>query len=258
MPSGETVGVISVPMFGELEQSLKTVAAELPAKPSAVLVISGHWEAPEFKVASAATPGMVYDYHGFPEHTYHVRYPAPGDPALAAEVQQRLSNAGLPCHLDSEQGFDHGAFSLLYPMYPEADVPVVQLSLLHSMDPASHIAAGRALAPLREKNVLIVGSGMSYHNLRLLGPGGAEPSQQFDKWLQQTLVESEPDTRRERLEHWSHAPSARTAHPREDHLLPLMVALGAAEREPAKCIYRQQDLFGGITISSYRFGNLPD
>ena len=139
-------------------------------------------------------------------------------------------------------------------MYPHADVPVLQLSLLRGYDPRVHIAAGRALAPLRQEGVVIVGSGLSYHNLRQMGPQADSASKAFDDWLQQTLTESDADTRLKRLLSWSTAPAARIAHPQEDHLIPLMVAVGAAETEAAHRIYHEDKFFGGVVVSSYRFG----
>jgi aromatic ring-opening dioxygenase catalytic subunit (LigB family) len=138
------------------------------------------------------------------------------------------------------------------------DVPVLQLSLRVGYDPAEHLAVGRALAPLRDQGVLIVGSGLSYHNLRRMGPPAAVPSRQFDDWLQQTLVTSDAPQRVQRLIAWQDAPAARIAHPQEDHLLPLMVAVGAAEHEPAACVYHENGFFGGVTVSSFRFGRSAD
>lgn len=243
--------------FHQLEASLKRIPEELGHKPRAVLMISGHWEAERFELMAAERPGMVYDYGGFPPHTYQVRYPAPGEPALAREVAARLEAAGLPTALSESQGFDHGAFTTMFPMYPEADVPLVQLSLQRAYDPAQHLALGRALAPLRDEGVLIVGSGLSYHNLRAFGPAARQASGQFDAWLQQALLRETPEGRSEALLHWSDAPAARQAHPREDHLLPLMVAVGAAEGEAGALVYHEPDFMGGVTASSFRFGALP-
>ncbi|HYH51961.1 MAG TPA: class III extradiol ring-cleavage dioxygenase, partial [Acidimicrobiia bacterium] len=134
------------------------------------------------------------------------------------------------------------------------EIPVVQLSIKRSFDPEEHLAVGRALAPLRDEGVLIVGSGFSYHNMRLMGPGGEGPSSEFDAWLGTTLIDSTPAERTVRLREWAKAPSARIAQPREDHLIPLMVAVGAAEDEPATRSYYQNDWFGGVTASSFRFG----
>lgn len=241
-------------MFRHLEASLVDIPRQLGTTPTAVLSISGHWEAPQFAVMAQPSPPMVYDYSGFPEHTYRVRYDAPGAPAVAARVQQLLQGAGLPATLDMQQGFDHGTFAPLVIMYPEANVPVLQLSLQSGYDPAIHLAAGRALAPLRNEGVLILGSGLSYHNMRQMGPGGQRASKAFDDWLQDALVHRSGPERSEWLLHWSEAPYAREAHPREDHLIPLLVATGAAELESATCIYHEENLFGGVVASSFRFG----
>ncbi|HEX7645426.1 MAG TPA: class III extradiol ring-cleavage dioxygenase [Burkholderiaceae bacterium] len=242
----------------KLEQSLIAMRAELADAPKAILMVSGHWEEQGFAISSGAHPGMVYDYYGFPEYLYHIRYGAPGSPELAQRVRDLLAAAGIDARLDPTRGFDHGTFSIMKPLYPEENIPVVQLSLDARLDPARHLAAGRALAALRDEGVLIVGSGLSYHNLReMRGTSGHEPSRRFDAWLQQTLIESTPAARAERLIAWTEAPAARAAHPREDHLIPLMVAVGAAGDEAGAVTYHQTDFAGGITASSFRFGNPP-
>lgn len=244
--------------FGKLEQSLVDMRAELGDAPKAVLMVSGHWEADGFTVSSGAQPGMVYDYYGFPEYLYHIRYGAPGSPELARRVQDLLREGGLEAGLDPARGFDHGTFSIMKPLYPEEDMPVVQLSLDASLDPALHLEVGRALAPLRDEGVLIVGSGLSFHNLRAMrGTSGHEPSREFDAWLQHTLIGAAPDERARLLIEWERAPSARIAHPREDHLVPLMVVVGAAENEAGATTYHQTDFSGGLTVSSFRFGGPP-
>ncbi len=238
----------------QLEASLQTIPRQISSKPKAVLMISGHWEEPDFTVMASPHPPMIYDYSGFPENTYHITYPAAGSPSLAHRVRDLAEPAGFRIRLDSTRGFDHGAFVPLSVMFPRADVPVVQLSLRSDYDPAAHFDLGRALMPLRNEGVLIVGSGLSYHNLRRFSQNGAKASQEFDRWLNETLRESDPPLRRERLMHWSEAPSARDAHPVEDHLLPLMVAAGSAEGEAAQVFYHQDDFFGGLAVSSFRFG----
>ena len=244
--------------FDQLEQSLLDIRKELNDAPRAVLVISGHWEENGFAISSGEQPGMVYDYSGFPEHTYHIRYKAPGSPALAARVQELLGAGGVDARLDPDRGFDHGTFSIMKPLYPGEDIPLVQLSIDRSYDPALHLKLGRLLAPLRDEGVLIIGSGLSYHNLReARGDEGVEPSRQFDAWLHQTLLGAKPEERTERLLHWEQAPLARAAHPEEDHLIPLMAVVGAAEEENGAVVYHQKDLFGRITASSFRFGNVP-
>jgi aromatic ring-opening dioxygenase catalytic subunit (LigB family) len=237
-----------------LEASLVDIARQIGRRPKAVLVVTSHWEESEFTLASSAAPGMIYDYAGFPPHTYQVQYRAPGAPELARRAAELIGAAGHPVLLDPLRGFDHGTFSMLYPIYPEADVPVLQLSIKHGYDPQTHIEVGRALAPLRREDVLIIGSGLSFHNLRQFGPGGRVASHRFDDWLRMVLLELPPAQRRVALLHWSEAPYARLAHPREDHLLPLMVAFGAAENESASCVYHEDAFFGDLAVSSFRFG----
>jgi aromatic ring-opening dioxygenase catalytic subunit (LigB family) len=241
--------------YDQLEASLHDVRRELGQVPRAVLMISGHWEASRFLVSSAARPPMVFDYHGFPEHTYRIRYDAPGDPPLAETVRAMLVRGGLLSGLDPKRGFDHGTFTLMHTMYPEADMPLVQLSIRANLDPAEHIKVGGLIAPLRDEGILIVGSGFSYHDTRkIMNGAGAAASAEFDRWLADTLVDSSPDERQQRLLHWEAAPAARAAHPREDHLIPLMVAVGAAGSDAGVRVYHQSDFMGSITASSYRFG----
>jgi len=238
--------------FDRLEASLADIARQ-SGKPRAVLMISGHWEAPQATVQSGERPGMVYDYSGFPPHTYAIKYGSPGSPEVARRVKELLEGAGIAAALDPERGYDHGTFAPLQAMYPDADVPVVQLSLKHGYDPAEHLAIGRALAPLRDEGVLIVGSGLSFHNLRMWGAAARAPSKAFDAWLDEAL-NAEPVERTRRLERWEDAPAARIAHPEEDHFVPLMVAVGAAEGEKATRVYHEEDFMGGVTASSYKFG----
>ncbi|MGZ3275146.1 MAG: DODA-type extradiol aromatic ring-opening family dioxygenase [Caulobacteraceae bacterium] len=243
--------------FDKLEAGLLEVRAELADVPKAVLVISGHWETAQFEVSSATHPGMEFDYYGFPEHLYRITYPAPGAPALAERVAALLAAGGHPCKADPERGFDHGTFSLMKPLYPDAEMPIVQLSLRADLDPREHLDVGALLAPLRDEGVLIIGSGSSYHNLRLRGAQAVAPGRAFDDWLNQTLVESAFAERKARLLQWDRAPAARMVHPREDHLLPLMVAVGAAAGEPGVRVYHEADFMGGWVLSSWRFGSAP-
>jgi aromatic ring-opening dioxygenase catalytic subunit (LigB family) len=244
--------------FDKLEQSLIAMRQELGDRPRAVLVISGHWEEPGFAIASGARPGMVYDYVGLPEHLYQIQYRAPGAPELARRVHEMLKGGGLAARLDPTRGFDHGTVSIMKPLYPDADIPIVQLSLDASLDPALHLKAGRQLTPLRDEGVLIIGSGLTYHNVReMRGPRCAAASKAFDAWLQQTILDSPPDHRAQQLIAWEKAPRARAAHPRADHLLPLMVVAGAADQDRAVCTFHQTDFMGSLTVSSFRFGEMP-
>jgi aromatic ring-opening dioxygenase catalytic subunit (LigB family) len=240
-----------------LKRSLEDIPRQLDATPRAVLAVSGHWETAEFTVQTHPHPPMYYDYGGFPEFTYHIEYPAPGAPDVAERVVELLSEAGIAADRDGTRGFDHGVFAPLAVVYPNADVPVLQLSIKRTFDPAEHLTAGRALAPLRDEGVLIVGSGFTYHNLRNFGSGAAEPSRAFDEWL--TAAMAAPPAERSRLlTEWQHAPSARIAHPREDHLIPLLVAVGAAEHEAADRFYHEDDFMGHINSSSFRLGVTSD
>lgn len=232
-----------------MEAWLRGLGATLPARPKAIVVISGHWEEQAFTVTGAATPPLIYDYYGFPEHTYRLQYAAPGDPALAAHIVSLLNSAGLPSRVDPARGLDHGVFIPFMLIFPEADIPIVQLSLHHSLDPALHSRAGQALASLRGEGVLITGSGMSYHNMQGFGAAGRQASEQFDGWLFDTLCGA--DASMSALCQWEEAPSARAAHPREEHLIPLMVAAGAGEGAAAR-IYSDHVL--GVAVSAFRFG----
>lgn len=236
-----------------LATSLAAMPAELPGKPQAVLMISGHWETDDFAVMHNAHPPMVYDYYNFPPHTYEIKYAAPGAPALAETVAGMISAAGLPTRLDDEMGYDHGTFVPMALMYPEADMPLFQVSLRHGYDPAQHMALGRALAPLRDEGVLIVGSGLSYHNLAEFGPRAKVPSEEFDTWLNAALA-LPPAERSRAILDWESAPYARKCHAQEDHLAPLFTALGAAEDGAMARTYHQTGIFGGVTASSFRFG----
>jgi len=240
-------------LYGKLDASLRDIPRQIGVTPKAVLVITAHWEGREFMLSSSARPPMIYDYGGFPPHTYEVQYPAPGSPELAAQVQQLLQAGGHVAQLDAQRGFDHGTFSAMYPVYPKADVPIVQLSLKYGLDPQTHLEVGRLLAPLREQGVLIIGSGLSFHNLRAFNAAGASASHAFDGWLQQTMA-LPPQERSAQLMQWEQAPAARMAHPREEHLLPLMVVLGAAENEAAQMPYHEDAFMGGLAVSSFRFG----
>lgn len=232
---------------------LRGVAGTLPQPPRAILTVSAHWLEPAFAVTGARQPGLIYDYYGFPLHTYELRYSAPGDPALAARVAGLLGAAGLPCDQDALRGFDHGTFIPLKLMFPTADIPVVQLSLRRDLDPQAHFDAGRALAPLRGEGVLIVGSGMSFHNMRGYGDPRFGPlSDEFDCWLSAT-VEAAPAERAARLAHWEAAPAARLCHPprAEEHLLPLMVVAGAAAEGHGRRVFSDRVL--ETTLSAFRF-----
>lgn len=233
-----------------METFLRGITATLPGRPKAILVVSGHWETQGFAFTGAARPPMIFDYHGFPPHTYALRYDAPGDPALAARAAELLRARGLEAAVDPVRGFDHGVFVPLKVAFPDADIPVVVMSVDRDLAPALHRAAGAAIASLRDEGVLIIGSGMSFHNMRGYGDARfTEPSAQFDRWLT-TAVEAVPDARAAALDAWAEAPAGRLSHPREEHLIPLMVAAGASDA-PGTRIYGETVL--KTAISGYSF-----
>lgn len=228
-------------------RALRSVA---PTTPRAVLVVSAHWEEPVPTVMTSERPPLYFDYYGFPPEAYRLTWPAPGSPALAARVRQLLETAGFATAEDPARGFDHGAFVPLKLAFPDAEVPTIQLSLKQGLDPADHVAMGRALAPLRDEGVLLVGSGMTFHNMRGFGPAGRAPSITFDAWLSETIA-LEPAQRDARLNDWASAPAARLAHPREEHLLPLMVVAGAAGLDRGRADFAGTIV--GVQLSGYRF-----
>jgi aromatic ring-opening dioxygenase catalytic subunit (LigB family) len=236
----------------KMAEYLRGVRAAIGARPKAILVISGHWDAKRPTVNTASTHSLYYDYYGFPEHTYRLAYPAKGSPELAARVRDLLAKSGVASDEEANRGLDHGVFVPFMLMFPDADIPIVQLSQREDMDAAAHLAIGRALAPLRDENVLIVGSGMSYHNLREFfrgGKGDAEAAA-FDSWLAEAVAD--PADRDERLTAWRDAPGAVACHPEAEHLLPLHVVAGAAGADPGRRVY--QDRIMGKALSGFQFG----
>lgn len=227
------------PNHSEMVKTLKEIAAAV-GKPSAILVISAHWEARLPTVTSGKNPGIIYDYGGFPKEAYEIRYPAPGEPELAKGVVNALKRSGIEAMQDGRRGFDHGLFVPLKIMYPDADIPCVQFSLVHSLDAGLHIQIGKALQSLEWDNLLVIGSGFSFHNMRAFFRQNSQETREnniaFDEWLtsvvsEKTLTE---DIREERLAGWESAPGARFCHPREEHLIPLHVCYGMAAQASEK------------------------
>jgi len=230
---GGPLPLLGDPGHREMVERLTEMAGKL-RRPSAILVISAHWEESIATITSGTNPSLIYDYYGFPPESYDIQYPCPGEPTLAGQVYAALGNAGIPARLDDQRGFDHGLFVPLKLMYPEADIPCVQLSLVNSLNPEAHLAIGRALRALDYDNLLVIGSGFSFHNMRAFftpnTPDIQSRNEAFEDWLEETctdpkLTESE---RTQRLLHWELAPHARFCHPREEHLLPLHVCYGLA------------------------------
>jgi len=226
-----------LPILGDAShQAMVDFMIRLPerlTRPDAIVVCSAHWEESVPTLLGAQNPPLYYDYYGFPEEAYTVRYPAPGCPALAARISGWLRENSISASIDSRRGFDHGLFIPLKLMYPQADIPATQISLVNGLDPAAHLALGRALRPLMNENVLVIGSGFSFHNMGAFSwrndnrPDPANDA--FQNWLTETCAGEMPEAEREkRLLHWRQAPSARYCHPREEHLLPLHVCQGMA------------------------------
>ena len=232
-----------------LRAALEGIGPSLPQRPSAIVVVTAHWESGDVAIDSGATPGLIYDYGGFPPHTYQLTYPAPGAPGVATEVGALLGAAGIAHRLDPSHGWDHGVFIPLKVMYPDADIPVVAVSVLADFDPVAHLELGRALAPLRDRGVLIVGSGSSFHHFGNFGR--EEFAVPFDQWLHLALAQPEAE-RWQSLANWTDAPYARQVHGREEHLLPLMVAVGAAGAEVAHTIFNARVM--NTTMSCWTFG----
>lgn len=237
---GGPLPLLGDPGHQEMVANLRLLAEKYLARPSAILIVSAHWEEPRPTVTGGAHPPLIYDYYGFPEKSYSIQYPCPGAPSLARAVHRALEAAGFDAVLDESRGFDHGLFVPLKIMYPEADIPCFQLSLLRNLDPAAHLRLGSALADVGDGNLLVVGSGFSFHNLReFLATDTRESrsrNESFEAWLIQTCTDPglNEDERARRLEHWVEAPFARYCHPREEHLLPLHVCYGLARRPCAE------------------------
>lgn len=229
---------------------LRGIPDSLPQTPSAILIVSGHWETKGFALTGGGQPSLVFDYYGFPPHTYQLRYDAPGSPALAEDIAERLRVAGFAASTDATRGYDHGVFVPLKVAFPDARIPVIELSLDRELDAALHLALGETLAPLREQNVLVIGAGMSVHNLRALGdPRMTRPATEFDTWLNHAACAAAP-ARAAALSRWHEAPNARICHPRHEHLLPLMVAAGSS-RQAGQRVFHETVM--GTPISGFRF-----
>jgi aromatic ring-opening dioxygenase catalytic subunit (LigB family) len=239
-----------LPILGDAShKAMVDFMTRLPSqltKPEAILVISAHWEESSATLLGAQNPSMFYDYYGFPAEAYEIAYPAPGNPRQADRIVKILENNHIPARIDQQRGFDHGLFIPLKLMFPQADIPSLQLSLIRGLDPAAHVALGKALRGLMNENILVIGSGFSFHNLRAFfeqNTGAPDPANDsFQDWLIEVCAGSISQAEREqRLIEWEKAPSARYCHPREEHLLPLHVCAGMADK-PAKLIFDDQIL----------------
>jgi aromatic ring-opening dioxygenase catalytic subunit (LigB family) len=240
--------------WNRMAEFLKNLATTLPRTPKAIVMVSAHWLAPHFELTSGAQPELIYDYYGFPPHTYELKYPAPGAPELAEQIVTTLTAAGIASATNPQRGFDHGMFIPLKLIFPDAKIPVVQLSLHNSLDPVRHLEAGLALQALRDQDVLIIGSGMSFHNMRAYGnPKYGPVSDHFDTWLTQA-VQASPQDRYRLLTQWDQAPGARDCHPlrAEEHLIPLMSVAGAADQDAGRKVFADRVM--ETTLSAFTFG----
>jgi 4,5-DOPA dioxygenase extradiol len=237
----------------EMVNFIKEITPTL-GKPSAILVISAHWEADQPTLTSGTFPSLIYDYYGFPKESYEIKYPAPGSPELANKIFNLLGNVGIEAKLDDHRGFDHGLFVPLKMMYPDANIPCVQLSLVNGLQPEEHIQIGKALADLRKDNVLIIGSGFSFHNIKEFFALSTQETQAMNKSFEQWLIDTcssdqyTEEERKQRLINWDDTPAARYCHPREEHLLPLHVCYGVASTA-AKRVFEMEII--GKMASAY-------
>lgn len=232
---GGPLPLLGDPQHQELVAQLQGISEQLE-KPKAILVVSAHWEAETPTVTTAANPGLLYDYYGFSPESYEIQYPAKGHSGLAQQVLKTLAQNDIIATADDQRSLDHGVFVPLKLMYPDADIPVIQVSLMHNLDPQQHIALGKALTAIDHEGLLILGSGFSFHNMKaFFAPQNPETEKRnlaFENWLKDTLMRTDisEDDREQRLIHWAEAPEARFCHPREEHLLPLLVCYGATGR----------------------------
>jgi aromatic ring-opening dioxygenase catalytic subunit (LigB family) len=237
----------------KLERSLRTLIPAIGEQPKAIIVISAHWQEPSFTLMTNSQASIVYDYEGFPKHTYAIEYTTPQDPTLVKRIATQIIASGIHLRMEPARGFDQGAFAPLTVMFPSANIPTFQISLNSRFDAQDHLNLGKALAPLRSEGVLIIGSGMSFHNFSLDADKTLRYSAIFDDWLQQCLNYA-PAERWQRLCDWRCAHSSKLAHPTPEHFLPLLVALGAADGEVATKTYAENDYVENITLSGYQFG----
>ncbi len=236
----------------ELVDFFKHIAPTL-GNPTAILVISAHWEENKATITYGKNPSLFYDYFGFPDEAYEIKYPAPGEPKLAEKIYYLLEENGIDARLDNDRGFDHGLFVPLKIMFPDAEIPCVQLSLLKSLNPEDHIEIGNALSVLKNQNILIIGSGLSFHNMNAFFQSTTdvdEKNEEFEYWLINTCTNIDlPEIEREqKLKQWTNAPYAKYCHPREEHLLPLHMCYGICS-SPAKLVFNGKVL--GKKVSAF-------
>ena len=235
---GGPLPLLSDPAHQKLISFLKEIPSKLH-QPDLILVISAHWEESNTVVFGTGEIPLLYDYYGFPEKAYQIQYPVPGSEEKALDLVSVLEGAGISSTFNQKRGYDHGVYVPLALMYPEANIPVIQISLMKSLDPRQHLELGAALSPLLEENILILGSGFSLHNMRAFdwqNPQSSDPlNDSFQDWLISVCTASSgKQDRDEQLSNWESAPNSRYCHPREEHLLPLHVCAGLAEDNAEK------------------------
>lgn len=242
---GGPLPLLNDPNHHTLTQFITGLGHKL-ATPAAILVISAHWETSQPALTATDSPALLFDYSGFPPESYQLSYPAPGAPQLAAQIAEKLQQAGFNSQLNTSRGWDHGVFVPLLMLHPQADIPVLQLSLLKGLDPATHIALGEAISFLRQQNVLIIGSGMSFHNMQAFFRQDLVSDAQVETFNQYFIDSLQPQhsyaEQAKRLINWQQAPHARLMHPREEHLLPLHVCFGAAKGSTAQLLFNDKVL----------------
>lgn len=234
-----------------LENWLKNFHSSLKKQPKAIVIFSAHWEEDVFTVHIGERPPLLYDYYGFPEETYKIKYSAVGFPKLANQIVDLLKENNIKVKTEVTRGWDHGVFVPLKVMYPKEEIPIIQISLKNNLNVQEHIRIGQILQPLREQGVLIIGSGSSYHNFNNFGLAGYKMSQVFDTWLSDTLEIETKFIREKKLNEWYKESSARFSHPREEHLIPLMVFEGSS-KENEKIIKVFSDEVANVKISCFK------
>lgn len=237
---GGPLPLLQDPSHFKMIEFMKALPSKI-VKPEAIVVFSAHWEENGFKVQSSLNHDIVYDYYGFPKAAYDLKYPCQGNPDLAQEIYELIRLNNLECMLDSKRSYDHGSYIPLMMMYPNADVPVIQVSLNHNLSAEHHLMLGRSLRALKDRNILFIGSGFSFHNMRAFDFSGVEIQDEMNNAFQDSLIEIccndvNEDQQWDRLIHWADLPNARYCHPREEHLLPLHVCAGLAS-DQAQCIF---------------------
>lgn len=234
---GGPMPVLGDPGHQELVSTLKEVTKKLPEKPSVIIVVSAHWETSGFEITGGFSPSLIYDYYGFPPESYQFRYDSPGEPDLAKRISAQLAEVGIDLKVNITRGYDHGMFIPLMMMYPEANIPVVQISLDQSLSPQKHWEFGEQLAKTLPDGALLIGSGFSFHNMRAFfsakSPNINAIIHHFQAWLDETVTGANISLSeaKDRWNHWGDIEGGRYCHPREEHLIPLIVCHGAAQKQ---------------------------